>query len=61
MSHSQTVLDPNPELINMRSLNFAKPKLFFKNIGHYTATYLYIHSHLDSVLLQPDSGHTTNH
>jgi hypothetical protein len=30
--------DPDPDLINSKSLNFAKPKLFFKNIGRYAAT-----------------------
>jgi len=29
--------------INMKSLDFAKPKLFFKNIGRYAATSTYIH------------------
>ncbi len=37
------VLDPDPELINAQNLDFAKPKLFFKNIGHYAATSTYIH------------------
>jgi len=31
------------ELINVKSLYFAKPKLFFKNIGWYEATSTYIH------------------
>jgi hypothetical protein len=31
------VLDPE-ELINVRTFDFAKPKLFLKNIGHYAAT-----------------------
>jgi len=43
MSHGQSLPDPDPELINAKSLNFAKPKLFFKNIGRYTATSTYIH------------------
>jgi hypothetical protein len=43
MSRGQTVLDPNPELINARSLNFMKSKLFFRNIGCYAATSTYIH------------------
>jgi hypothetical protein len=30
MSHSQLLTDPDLELINMKSLNFAKPKLFLK-------------------------------
>jgi hypothetical protein len=29
MSHGQLLLDPDPELINSKSLDFAKPKLFF--------------------------------
>ncbi len=35
MSHGQALPDPDPdpELINAKSLNFAKTKLFFKNIG----------------------------
>jgi hypothetical protein len=33
MSHGQQLPDPDPELINVKSLDFAKPKLFFKNIG----------------------------
>jgi hypothetical protein len=43
MSHRQPLLDPDPELINGKSFDFAKPKLFFKNIGHYAATSTYIH------------------
>jgi hypothetical protein len=43
MSHSQQLPDPDPELINAKSLDFAKPKLFFKSIGRYTATLTYIH------------------
>ena len=43
MSQGQQLPDPDPELINAKSLNFAKPKLFFKNIGRYTATSTYIH------------------
>ncbi len=41
MSQGQQL--PDPELINAKSLDFAKPKLFFKNIGCYTATSTYIH------------------
>jgi hypothetical protein len=41
MSQEQLLLDP--ELINAKSLDFAKPKLFFKNIGRYTATLTHIH------------------
>jgi len=41
MSHGQPL--PDPELINAKSLDFAKPKLFFKNIGRYGATSTYIH------------------
>jgi hypothetical protein len=40
---SQQLPDPDPELINAKNLNFAKPKLFFKNIGCYAATSTYIH------------------
>jgi hypothetical protein len=43
MSHGQLLPDPYPELINVKSLDFAKPKLFFKNIGRYAATSTYIH------------------
>ena len=41
MSQGQQL--PDPELINAKSLNFTKPKLFFKNIGRYAATSTYIH------------------
>jgi hypothetical protein len=40
MSQGQQLQDP--ELINAKSLDFAKPKLF-KNIGRYAATSTYIH------------------
>jgi hypothetical protein len=43
MSSGSTVPDLDPELINTQNFNFAKPKLFFKNIGKYAATYTYIH------------------
>jgi hypothetical protein len=43
MSHGQSLPDPDPELINMKSLDFVKPKLFFKNIRHNVATSTYIH------------------
>jgi hypothetical protein len=43
ISNGQLLPDPDPELINAKSLNFAKPKMFFKNIGHYAATSTYIH------------------
>jgi hypothetical protein len=43
MSQGQQIPDPDPELINGKSLDFAKPKLFFKNIGRYAATSTYIH------------------
>jgi hypothetical protein len=43
MSHGQLLPDPDLELINVKSLDFAKPKLFFKNIGRYAATSTYIH------------------
>jgi hypothetical protein len=32
--------------MNMQNLDFVKPKLFFKNIGHYVATSMYIHVHI---------------
>jgi len=43
MSQGQQLPDPDPELINAKSLDFAKPKLFFNNIGRYAATSTYIH------------------
>jgi hypothetical protein len=43
MSQGQQLPDPDLELINAKSLDFAKPKLFFKNIGRYAATSTYIH------------------
>ncbi len=43
MSSGSTVPDPDLELINAQNFNFAKPKLFFKNIGKYAATSTYIH------------------
>jgi hypothetical protein len=43
MSSGLTVPDPDPELMNVQNFDFAKPKLFFKNIGHYAATSTYIH------------------
>jgi predicted permease len=43
MTSGTTVPDPDPELINAQNFDFAKPKLFFKNIGKYTATSTYIH------------------
>jgi hypothetical protein len=43
MSSGSTVLDPDLELMNSQNFNFAKPKLFFKNIGKYAATSTYIH------------------
>jgi hypothetical protein len=39
MSQGQQLPDPDPELINAKSLDFAKQKLFFKNIGRYAATH----------------------
>ncbi len=33
--------DPDLVLINAKSLDFAKPKLFFKNIGRYM-TYIHV-------------------
>jgi hypothetical protein len=43
ISQGQQLPDPDPELINAKSLDFAKPKLFFKNIGRKAATSTYIH------------------
>ncbi len=43
MTSGTTVPDPDPELINTQNFDFAKPKLFFKNIGKYAATSKYIH------------------
>jgi hypothetical protein len=43
MTEGQQVPDLDLELINTQSLDFAKPKLFFKNIGCYVATTKYIH------------------
>jgi len=43
MSQGQQLPYPDPELINAKSLDFVKPKLFFKNIGQYAATSTYIH------------------
>jgi hypothetical protein len=43
MSSGSTVPDLDPELLNAQNFNFAKPKLFFKNIGRYAATSTYIH------------------
>jgi hypothetical protein len=40
MSSRSALPDPDPELVNA---HFAKPKLFFKNIGKYAATSTYIH------------------
>jgi hypothetical protein len=38
MSQGQSLPDPDPQLINAKSLNFTKPKHFFKNIRRYAAT-----------------------
>jgi hypothetical protein len=43
MSSGSSVPDPDPELINAQTFNFAKPKLFFKNIEKYATTSTYIH------------------
>ncbi len=43
MSQGQSLPDPDPELINTKNLDFAKPKLFFKKMGKYAATSTYIH------------------
>jgi hypothetical protein len=42
-SERSTIPDPGPELMNAQNFNFAKPKLFFKNISRYVATSTYIH------------------
>jgi hypothetical protein len=46
MSQGQMLLDLDPELINAKSLDFVKPKLFFKNIGRNAATSTYIHDRI---------------
>jgi hypothetical protein len=43
MTSGTTVPDPDPELINAQNFDFARPKLFFKNISKYAATSTYIH------------------
>ncbi len=43
MSQGQQLPDLDPELINTKSLDFPKPKLFFKNIGRNAATSTHIH------------------
>ncbi len=43
MTSGSTVPDPDQELINAQNFDFAKPKLFFKNISKYVATSTYIH------------------
>jgi hypothetical protein len=43
MSSGSTVPDPDLELMNAENFDFAKPKLFFKNIGRYTDISTYIH------------------
>jgi hypothetical protein len=43
MSQGQSLPDPDLELINVKSLDSAKPKRFFKNIGRYAATSTCIH------------------
>jgi hypothetical protein len=43
MCSGSSIPDPDPELINAQNFDFAKPKLFFKNIGKYAATSTYIH------------------
>jgi hypothetical protein len=43
MTTGINVPDPSPELIEAQNFDFAKPKLFFKNISHYVATLTYIH------------------
>ena len=46
MTLGMAVLDPDPELINAQNFDFAKPKLFFKNIGKYAATSTYINERI---------------
>jgi hypothetical protein len=43
MSQGKTVPAPDLELINTKSLDFTKPKLFFKSIGRYAAMSTDIH------------------
>jgi hypothetical protein len=43
MSTGSTVTDQDQELMNTQNFDFAKPKIFFKNIGCYAATSTYIH------------------
>jgi hypothetical protein len=43
MSSGSTIPNPDPELINAQNFDFAKTKLFFKNIGIYAATSTYTH------------------
>jgi hypothetical protein len=43
MTSGTTVPDLDLELINAQNFDFAKPKLFFKNIGKYAPTSMYIH------------------
>jgi hypothetical protein len=45
-STASSIPDPGPELINAQNFDFVKPKLFFKNIGHYAATSTYIHAQI---------------
>jgi hypothetical protein len=52
MSHGHSLPDPDPELINAKTLDFAKPKLFFKNLGCYMATSTYIHVRIPFNLTQ---------
>jgi hypothetical protein len=37
MTEGLPVLNQNPELMNIKNLDFAKPKLFFKTIDRYAA------------------------
>jgi hypothetical protein len=52
MSQGQSLPDPDLELINGKSLDFAKPKLFFKNIGWYVATSTYIQVPISSLIFR---------
>jgi hypothetical protein len=43
MTNRSNIPDLDPELVNVQNFDFAKPKLFFKNIGLDAATSTYIH------------------
>jgi hypothetical protein len=52
MKQCSAVLDPIPKLINEGSLDFSKPKLFFKPIGQYPVT-----SHIFHVIIPFNFNH----